>query len=165
MRGDAIAEAAIDAAESGDLDLVTVYTDVYDMRIQLEKMRKPIGTRDSPARSCKDLHHGHPQLKDGNDAFCYFIITKIYIMTDRIRKILHPFSTCPGYYWIDPNLGMSDDAVKVHCDMEQGGETCVFPDVHASKMPNIPWRKSGNGWYSSLRGGFKVCLNCINVNF
>merc|ERR1711922_40920 len=32
MRGDAIAEAAIDAAESGDLDLVTVYTDVYDMR-------------------------------------------------------------------------------------------------------------------------------------
>jgi len=40
--------------------------------------------------------------------------------------------------------------------MEGGGETCVFPDVHASKMPNIPWRKSGNGWYSSLRGGFKV---------
>ena len=77
MRGDAIAEAAIDAAESGDLDLVTVYTDVYDMRIQLEKMRKPIGTRDSPARSCKDLHHGHPQLKDGNDAFCYCNSTKI----------------------------------------------------------------------------------------
>ena len=54
---------------------------------------------------------------------------------------------------------MSDDAVKVHCDMEGpggGGETCVFPDVHASKMPNIPWRRSGDGWYSSLRGGFKV---------
>ena len=64
---------------------------------------------------------------------------------------------CAGYYWIDPNLGMSDDAIKVHCDMEGGGgETCVFPDVHASKMPNIPWRKSGDGWYSSLRGGFKV---------
>ena len=68
MRGDAIAEAAIDAAQSGDLDLATVYTDVYDMRIQLEKMRKPIGTRDSPARSCKDLHHGHPQLKDGKNS-------------------------------------------------------------------------------------------------
>ena len=37
------------------------------MRIQLEKMRKPVGTRDSPARSCKDLHHGHPQLKDGKN--------------------------------------------------------------------------------------------------
>ena len=68
IRGDAgnIAETAIDAAESGDVDLVTVYTDVYEMRIQLEKMRKPVGSRDSPARSCKDLHHGHPQLKDGN---------------------------------------------------------------------------------------------------
>ena len=72
MRGDAIAEAAIDAAQSGDLDLATVYTDVYDMRIQLEKMRKPIGTRDSPARSCKDLHHGHPQLKDGENSYQFF---------------------------------------------------------------------------------------------
>ena len=58
---------------------------------------------------------------------------------------------------------MSDDAVKVHCDMEGGGETCVFPDVHASKMPNIPWRKSGNGWYSSLRGGFKVKVSALSV--
>ena len=51
--------------ELDDVDLVTVYTDVYNMRIKLERMKKPIGTRDSPARSCKDLHHGHPQLKDG----------------------------------------------------------------------------------------------------
>ena len=29
-----------------DVDLVTVYTDVYNMRIDLEKMKKPIGTRD-----------------------------------------------------------------------------------------------------------------------
>ena len=58
---------------------------------------------------------------------------------------------------------MSDDAVKVHCDMEGGGETCVFPDVHASKMPNIPWRKSGNGWYSSLRGGFKVNISAVSI--
>ncbi len=60
-----------------------------------------------------------------------------------------------GLYWVDPNLGMTEDAVKVYCNMTSG-ETCVFPDVHASKMPNIPWRKSGKGWYSSLRGGFKV---------
>ncbi len=50
---------------------------------------------------------------------------------------------------------MVDDAVKVYCNMSSG-ETCVFPDVHASKMPNIPWRKSRSGWYSTLRGGFKV---------
>ena len=107
-----------------DVDLVTVYTDVYNMRVELEKLKKPMGTRNNPARACKDLAQGHPQLED-------------------------------GYYWVDPNLGMVDDAVKVFCNMSSG-ETCVFPDVHASKMPNIPWRKSGRGWYSTLRGGFKV---------
>jgi hypothetical protein len=49
------------------VDLITVYTDIYNMRIELEKMKKPIGTRESPARSCKDLFHGHPQLKDGKE--------------------------------------------------------------------------------------------------
>ena len=52
-----------------DVDLVTVYTDVYNMRIELEKMRKPIGTRDSPARTCKDLSHGHSKLEDGERIF------------------------------------------------------------------------------------------------
>jgi collagen type V/XI/XXIV/XXVII alpha len=58
---------------------------------------------------------------------------------------------------VDPNLGMAEDAVKVYCNLTSG-ETCVFPDVHASRMPNIPWRKSNNGggWFSGLRGGFKV---------
>ena len=63
-------------------------------------------------------------------------------------------------YWVDPNLGMVDDAVKVYCNMSSG-ETCVYPDVHASKMPNIPWRKSGTGWYSTLRGGFKITYDSV----
>jgi hypothetical protein len=62
-----------------DVDLITVYTDIYNMRIELEKMKKPIGTRDSPARSCKDLFHGHPQLKDG----------ELTLMSpDKIRELL-----------------------------------------------------------------------------
>merc|ERR1719411_1815789 len=28
-------------------------------------------------------------------------------------------------------------------------------------MPNIPWRKSGDGWYSNLRGGFKVTYDSV----
>lgn len=34
----------------------------------------------------------------------------------------------------------------------------MYPDVHSSTIPNIPWRKEGNrkDWYSNLRGGFKV---------
>ena len=45
--------------------------------------------------------------------------------------------------------------------MTAGGETCVFPDVHASRMPNIPWRKSHEGWYSTLRGGFKISYDSL----
>jgi collagen type V/XI/XXIV/XXVII alpha len=112
------------------VDLITVYTDIYNMRIELEKIKKPIGTRNSPARTCQDLHYGHPQMKD-------------------------------GFYWIDPNLGMTDDAVKVYCNMSAGGETCVSPDVHASRMPNIPWRKSQEGWYSTLRGGFRISYDSL----
>merc|ERR1711963_125161 len=116
--------------QDSDVDLITVYTDIYNMRIELEKIKKPIGTRNSPARTCQDLHYGHPQMKD-------------------------------GFYWIDPNLGMPDDAVKVWCNMESGGETCVSPDVHASRMPNIPWRKSTEGWYSTLRGGFRISYDSM----
>lgn len=70
-----------------------------------------------------------------------------------------------GWYWIDPNLGMPYDAVYVYCNMSSGGETCVFPDIHSSQMPNIPWRKEADktDWYSNLRGGFKVRRsNAIN---
>merc|ERR1740128_317066 len=51
--------------QDSDVDLITVYTDIYNMRIELEKIKKPIGTRSSPARTCQDLHYGHPQMKDG----------------------------------------------------------------------------------------------------
>jgi len=127
IRGD---KSNLKTAEDEELDLITVYTDIYNIKIELEKLRKPLGTRDSPARTCQDLHYGHPQMKD-------------------------------GFYWIDPNLGVVEDAVKVYCNMTAGGETCVYPDVHASRMPNIPWRKSVNGWYSSLRGGFKISYDSL----
>ena len=63
-----------------------------------------------------------------------------------------------GWYWIDPNLGMPDDAIYVYCNMTGTGETCVFPDVQSAKMPNIPWRKTGTKsvWYSKMRGASKV---------
>ena len=46
-------------------------------------------------------------------------------------------NTTLGFYWIDPNLGVSEDAVKVYCNMTAGGETCVYPDVHASRYCNV----------------------------
>ena len=40
-----------------------MYNDIYNMRKDLERLRKPIGTKDNPARTCQDLFYGHPQFK------------------------------------------------------------------------------------------------------
>jgi collagen type V/XI/XXIV/XXVII alpha len=71
-----------------------------------------------------------------------------------------------GWYWIDPNLGMPDDAIYVFCNMTGSGETCVYPDLQSSKMPNIPWRKEVGGkeeWYSNMRGASKVTYETVGV--
>lgn len=54
LRGDLSDMISEDPVEEDEVDLVTVYTDVYNMRIELEKMRKPLGTRKNPARSVWD---------------------------------------------------------------------------------------------------------------
>ena len=59
-----------------------MYSSIYSMRQELDRYRKPDGTRENPARSCRDLWYGHPHLKS-------------------------------GWYWIDPNSGMIDDAIYV----------------------------------------------------
>lgn len=111
-----------------------MYSSIYSMRQELDRIRKPVGTRENPVRTCRDLYFGHPHFKD-------------------------------GWYWIDPNLGMPDDAVYVYCNMTAEGETCVFPDVHSSQMPNIPWRKENgkDDWYSNLRGGFRMTYETIGM--
>lgn len=65
-----------------------------------------------------------------------------------------------GWYWIDPNLGMNDDAIYVFCNMTAQGETCIHPDIHTANIHNIAWQKDYSShrinWFSTLRGGFKV---------
>lgn len=109
-----------------------MYSSIYSMRQELDRQRKPIGTRENPARSCRDLWFGHQNFEN-------------------------------GWYWIDPNLGMSDDAVYVFCNMANEGETCLFPDIHSAQMPNIPWRKENdrNDWFSNLRGGFRISYETV----
>lgn len=75
-----------------------MYSSIYSMRQELDRIRKPVGTRESPARTCKDLWYGHNHLDN-------------------------------GWYWIDPNLGMVDDAIYVFCNMTAEGETCVHPGM------------------------------------
>lgn len=77
---------------------------------------------------------------------------------------INNFVIVTDWYWIDPNLGMTDDAVYVFCNITGQGETCVFPDIHSRQMPNIPWRKEGEktDWYSNLRGGFRVSSRILS---
>ena len=111
-----------------------MYSSIYSMRQELDRIRKPVGSRENPARTCKDLWYGHQLFEN-------------------------------GWYWVDPNLGMADDAVYVFCNMTSQGETCVYPDIHSSQMPNIPWRKENDktDWYSNLRGGFRISYETIGA--
>ena len=45
--------------------LLDMYSSIYTMRTDLERIKKPQGSKDNPVRSCKDLYFGHPQFKDG----------------------------------------------------------------------------------------------------
>lgn len=51
----------------GDINLkfLDMYTSIYSMRQDLERVKKPIGTRDNPARTCKDLYYGHSSFNNG----------------------------------------------------------------------------------------------------
>ncbi|KAJ8938471.1 hypothetical protein NQ318_004111, partial [Aromia moschata] len=122
------------ATEEDDTSVkfLDMYSTIYSMRQDLERIRKPTGTKENPAMSCRDLYYGHPHYTD-------------------------------GWYWIDPNSGMKDDAVYVYCNMTTEGETCVFPDVHSSSMPNIPWRREGNRKGLVLES--KRRIQAVQMNF
>nr|XP_042913014.1 collagen alpha-3(V) chain-like [Parasteatoda tepidariorum] len=75
------------------------------------------------------------------------------------------FFTISGWFWVDPNLGMIDDAIHVFCNMTARGQTCVYPDKHSAIQTEVHWEKeedaSNEKWFSSLRGGFKVIMMFI----
>jgi hypothetical protein len=50
-----------------------MYSSIYTMRQDLDRIRKPVGTREHPVRTCKDLFYGHPQFKDGEQSHLFRI--------------------------------------------------------------------------------------------
>ena len=61
--GDEDAKIKGDTAFSSKL--LDMYSSIYTMRQDLERVKKPIGTKDNPVRTCRDLFYGHPQFGDG----------------------------------------------------------------------------------------------------
>lgn len=50
---------------------VDMYSTIYSMKQEMDRIRRPVGTKDNPVRTCKDLYFGHPQFEDGKlSAFC-----------------------------------------------------------------------------------------------
>ncbi|KAI5106812.1 collagen alpha-2(V) chain precursor, partial [Silurus meridionalis] len=76
----------------------------------------------------------------------------------------HPARTCEdlkqcyplkksGEYWVDPNQGSSEDAIKVYCNMDTG-ETCI--SANPSSIPRKSWwSTTGNKpvWFRTMTGG------------
>lgn len=94
------------------------------------------------------------------------VIQYVLHLFDKKEQIkLTKISNYLGWYWIDPNSGMADDAIFVHCNLTAAGETCIYPDLQSRRMPNIQWRKESEkgDWFSNLRGGFKVQYNIIFI--
>lgn len=73
-------------------------------------------------------------------------------------SFLNPRSS--GEYWIDPDQGCTQDAIKVYCNMETG-ETCVTPTQQEVAKKN--WYVSKNikekkhVWFGeAMNDGFQV---------
>lgn len=44
-----------------------IFGSLNSLRQEIDNMRFPLGTQESPARTCQDLHLSQPHLKDGED--------------------------------------------------------------------------------------------------
>lgn len=92
----------------------------------IERIKKPLGTRENPARVCKDLLDCRHKLDDGGRLTVPHLvqIKNYYYFFFFITSILWILS---GWFWIDPNLGCTSDAFKVFCNFTAGGQTCLHP--------------------------------------
>lgn len=50
---------------------VDMYSTIYAMKQEMDRIRRPVGTKDNPVRTCKDLYFGHPQFEDGKASIKY----------------------------------------------------------------------------------------------
>lgn len=65
-----------------------MYSSIYAMRQELDRMRKPTGTRANPVRTCRDLFYGHPHFKDGKITFFSFVNLTVNYLSYNIEYIL-----------------------------------------------------------------------------
>uniref|UniRef100_A0A4W4G8Z1 Fibrillar collagen NC1 domain-containing protein n=1 Tax=Electrophorus electricus TaxID=8005 RepID=A0A4W4G8Z1_ELEEL len=62
---DEVALADGTGIETGNEGMEEIFGSLNSLRQEIESMRLPLGTKDSPARTCQDLHLSQPEYKDG----------------------------------------------------------------------------------------------------
>lgn len=55
----------------------------------------------------------------------YIIYINIYLITFFHNDF--PFCGHLDWFWVDPNVGCTSDAIKVFCNFTAGGQTCLHP--------------------------------------
>lgn len=53
----------------GSEGMEEIFGSLNSLRQEIETMRFPLGTQESPARTCQDLHLSQPELRDGRVTF------------------------------------------------------------------------------------------------
>lgn len=101
------------------------------MSSTVENYKFPLGTRDNPAMTCKELMD-IDDIRDGEKLTASRVHVMRIVYCNSCWKILvgtYGYSIVfnTGYFWIDPNLGCPADAIKVYCNFTAGGESCVPP--------------------------------------
>lgn len=104
-----------------------IFKTLHYLSSLIQSLKNPLGTRENPARICRDLHSCEQKLNDG--VLCWNVKTCVVLGDTHHSRRLR-FS---GTYWIDPNLGCSSDTVEVSCNFTGGGQTCLKP-ITVSKV-------------------------------
>lgn len=72
----------------GSEGMEEIFGSLNSLRQEIDNMRFPLGTQDSPARTCQDLHLSQPDLKDGEE-----FNPKINLQTWVMQNIFYKYVT------------------------------------------------------------------------
>ena len=119
--------------------------------------KNPNGSKEFPARTCRDLHMSYPKFLSGKCSYClkFMRFTFIYSRSHwwwsfrnlgiRFYKCIsfpqHRFNIVVKYlfilglYWIDPNGGITNDAIKVYCEFHTNA-SCLYPGEESQVSDN-----------------------------
>uniref|UniRef100_A0AAQ5XWC5 Collagen, type XI, alpha 2 n=1 Tax=Amphiprion ocellaris TaxID=80972 RepID=A0AAQ5XWC5_AMPOC len=92
----------------GSEGMEEIFGSLNSLRQEIETMRFPLGTQDSPARTCQDLHLSQPQLKDGEywidpNQGCSRDSFKVFCNFTHSETCLYPSKSINTFSYVDSN--------------------------------------------------------------